>query len=347
MKIDTTPKYEFADVFIKPRYSEVFSRKAVDISQNVWGKKVAVPMVSANMDTVTDGTFAAAVTKAGGLGAIHRYMTVEENVKEFETFKSKARGKMCFCSLGTNVETEMPRFHKLYEAGARWFIIDIAHGASTNTMRMLEQIQGHYVNNAKQKDVKIVIGNVASPESLEPFFSEEFEDFVDGFKIGIGPGFVCTTKNVTGVTVPQFSAIADCVRAIRNHEEFDNRRRLIIADGGVREIGDIAKAIGAGADLVMSGKLFVECAESISARRTYPGHKIVYRGMASKGAMMDFHGKMSSTPEGREEEIESHDRTVSLLMEDIAGGLRSACSYNNSRTLATFRGNAHFGVRYK
>lgn len=345
MKIDSTPSYHYHNVFIKPQFSEVLSRKDVDISQKLWGKKVRVPIVSANMDTVTDGAFAVHTTHAGALAALHRFMSVEDNIKEYLLFKQHHKTKECFCSIGTNLE-EMERFKKLYEVGARWFIIDIAHGASQNVMLMLKRLQDFSKVSGQGKDFKVVVGNFANPRTVHYFLDSDFSKFVDGYKIGVGPGAVCTTKNVTGVTVPQFTAVVECVKTIRDFDSIDGFNRVIIADGGVREIGDIAKAIGAGADLVMVGKLFAECSDSVAGREAFAtGHAPVYRGMASAAAMIDFKGKVSCTPEGKETTVEC-SKTVADFVKNVEGGLQSSFSYCNKRTFKGFCGNVEFGVRY-
>jgi IMP dehydrogenase len=162
----------------------------------------------------------------------------------------------------------------------------------------------------------------------------------DAIKVGIGPGAVCLTKNVTGVTVPQLGAIKDCSNAVKNLSLY--KRPLIVADGGIREYGDVAKALGAGADMVMIGGLFAGTDEA-------PGQLIngkkVYRGMASKEAMSSIRiGETMPTPEGTSILVDTKG-SVRTIVEGIAGGLRSAFSYSNARTLHQFQNQAKFGIR--
>ncbi len=151
----------------------------------------------------------------------------------------------------------------------------------------------------------------------------------------------CSTKNVTGVTVPQFSAILDCAYEANR---VNGKRPLIVADGGISEIGDIAKALGAGADLVMCGRMFASCREA-------PGERIngkkVYRGMASRDAMLTIRSSSSlPTAEGISTLIDASEQSAIDVIKHIKGGLQSSFSYSNATTLQEFRANVKFGVRH-
>lgn len=150
----------------------------------------------------------------------------------------------------------------------------------------------------------------------------------------------CSTKNVTGVTVPQFSAVLNCVSAL---ETINGRKPLIVADGGITEIGDIAKAIGAGADLVMCGRLFAGTREAPGER---VGGKKVYRGMASKDAMLTMRNASSlPTAEGISTLIDASEQSASDVVNQIKGGLQSSFSYSNSKNMEEFHENVLFGLR--
>lgn len=347
MKIHEKENLDYKNVFIYPQYSEITSRTQVDTSVLLeqgldptpdW--KLEVPVMSANMDTVTDGNMALAIYRAGGIGAIHRFMTIEENVKQFEFVKNE--GGKCFVSVGVNPESK-ERATALFKAGARNFIIDIAHGHSLMMKDMLvfmRQRFGVYPF--------IVAGNVATANAIEELIIWG----ADAVKIGIGPGAVCTTKNVTGVTVPQFDAVRHaCSPVVKQLYEIRYKdainhmlpKPLLIADGGIQEIGDIAKALGAGADLIMSGRLFASCQEA-------PGPRIngkkVYRGMASKDAMLTIKdAAVLPTPEGVSTVLDISGETVGDVIKHIKGGLQSSLSYSNARNLDEFREKVVFGVR--
>jgi len=314
--------FEFSDVYIVPKYSTVTTRSMVDTSSVLdpllKQNRIDVPIISANMDSVTDGKMAMAVADAGGLGAIHRFMSIEQNIKEYKA----ASGRITLVSIGVNSDSK-ERAKALYDVGARYFIVDIAHGHSELMENMVKWL------NHEFKDIFIIGGNVATHQGAVDLISWG----VQAIKCGIGPGAACLTKNVTGVTVPQFTAIKNCVRAA----DSVNTPITVIADGGVREIGDIAKALGAGADFVMSGRMFASCVES-----PLPG---VYRGMASKDAMkmirdVDF----LPTPEGKTMEVEQKV-SVKQLVQEIKGGLQSAFSYSNAINLGEFQASCEFGFR--
>lgn len=151
----------------------------------------------------------------------------------------------------------------------------------------------------------------------------------------------CSTKNVTGVTVPQFSAVMECASVL--HGMYGNKP-LIVADGGITEIGDIAKALAAGADLVMCGRLFAGAREAPGER---VGGKKVYRGMASKDAMLTIRNASSlPTAEGISTLIDTSEHSAIDIINQIKGGLQSSFSYSNARNLCEFQMNAKFGIRH-
>ena len=344
---------DFKDVYIIPQYSEITSRTQVNTSL-IFKKslineehdiKIDVPVMSANMDTVTDGTMALAIGRAGGLGGVHRFMSIEDNIKEFNFVKNK---QLAFMSVGVNSESR-DRVKALYEAGARFFIIDIAHGHSLMMKEMIKFMRDNFGIY-----VYIMAGNVATPNACSDLISWG----ADAIKIGIGPGAVCSTKNVTGVTVPQFTAVQN-VCAPENRAKYSKRymevakegknnlfnKPILVADGGIQEIGDIAKALGAGADLVMCGRLFAGCRET-------PGPRIngkkVYRGMASKDAMLTIKdASLLPTPEGISTVLETADEAVEEVIKNIKGGLQSAFSYSNANNLEEFQRKCLFGYRNK
>lgn len=313
----------YSDVYIVPQYSDVTTRSTVDVSSILDPEhqktKINVPVISANMDTVTDGTMAKAMAEAGAIGAIHRFMSIGENVEEYK----KAHGLPTLVSVGVN-EASRERVLALYETGARRFVIDIAHGHHNLMKQMIAWIK----KNAPE--AYVMAGNVATPEGVADLVSWG----ADAIKVGIGPGAACTTKNVTGVTVPQFLAVRQCALTVKG---IKTKKVVLVADGGVREIGDIAKALGAGADFVMCGRLFAGCPEA-----PHPG---VYRGMASLDAMKTV--RMTDklpTPEGKTMTV-TQEMHVSEVVDLIAGGLKSAFSYSNSLSLNEFHRNCKFGFR--
>jgi IMP dehydrogenase len=325
-KIQDLEGYDFKDAYIIPQYSTIGSRSEVDISVVLRpiGLKIYTPVISANMDTVTGADMAIAMFKAGGIGALHRFMPIEENVSSYS--KVRQNESDCLVSVGVNRDSK-ERAKALYDAGARLFVIDIAHGHSLMMKEMATWIK------SELPDIFLMAGNVATRQAT----SDLRQWGADAIKVGIGPGAVCLTKNVTGVTVPQLGAIQACAS-----EWNPSTGPLIVADGGIREFGDIAKAVGVGAHMVMAGGLFAGTDEA-------PGDlvegKKVYRGMASKGAMMTIRSEsMLPTPEGTSTLVETKG-PVGDIVRGIAGGLRSAFSYSNARNLKEFHNNVFFGIR--
>ena len=319
---------DYKDVFLVPQYSECSSRSEIDtsitISKNL---TLSVPVISANMDTVTEHKLATSMRRGGGIGALHRFMSIERNIQEFKLTPSEV-----FVSIGVNEESKL-RAQKLLEAGATHFIIDIAHGHSKLMKDMVA-----WLRSEGGAGIFIMAGNVATQHAIGDLASWD----VDAIKIGIGPGNVCLTKNVTGVTVPQFSAVKACAEARKCLVDAP-RRPLLVADGGIAEIGDIAKALAAGADLVMCGRLFAASQEA-------PGERIngkkVYRGMASKDAMLTIRSQSSlPTAEGASTLIDASAISAEEICAQIKGGLQSAFSYSNSRTLQEFQDKAQWATR--
>lgn len=327
----------FEDVFIVPQYSEIASRKHVDVSSKILKNLgVNVPVVSANMDTVTGPEMCVALAKAGAIGALHRFMTIEENAKAVKKIISELSGiygtLACYkfmVSVGVGLDS-LQRAEALYEAGARIFVIDIAHGHSLLMKTMIENMRESFGN-----EVFIVAGNVATAEGA----CDLSKWGADAIKAGVGPGAVCSTKNVTGVTFPQFTAVLEVAQALRRHHP----DTILIADGGIREIGDVAKALGAGADLVMCGRLFAGSHEA-------PGERIngkkVYRGSSSADVNKIIKSSENlPTPEGISVLVDADEVPVAELVGKIQGGLQSAFSYSNARTLKEFQTKCVFGVR--
>ena len=317
--MDREVKYSFKDVFIIPQFSEITSRSGVDTLYRLGGEyNLDTPVISANMDSITGSEMAIAMWKAGGIGALHRFWTSAENVDAYLAVRNGLAD--CFVSIGVN---DRQRALNLYSCGARYFIIDIAAGHSGQMRDTLKWLTLEF------QDIYVVAGNVATPEAVK-----DLEDWgASAIKIGIGPGAACLTKNVTGVTYPQFSAIQECALVASVP---------IIADGGCTEIGDICKALGAGADMVMLGRMFAACKETPSI--VINGQK-VYRGMASRDAMKIIRTDNLPTPEGASIFITDTPTSAAEVVKDIKGGLQSSFSYTGAHTLMEFQTKVKFGIK--
>jgi IMP dehydrogenase len=241
----------------------------------------------------------------------------------------------CAAAIGATGDF-LERAEALVAARADAIVIDTAHGHSSRVINAVRQVRSRF------PDIEIVAGNVATGEAAKMLISTG----VDAVKIGIGPGSICTTRVVTGAGVPQISAIVECVAAAKDSGA------PVIADGGVKFSGDIAKAIAAGADCVMIGSLFAGTEEAPGEVILFQGRNFkTYRGMGSIGAMNKGSSDRYSQegvattdkyiPEGIEGRV-AYKGTVAEMVTQLVGGLRSGMGYTGSRTIAELQNHARF-----
>ncbi|HLO67743.1 MAG TPA: guanosine monophosphate reductase [Holophaga sp.] len=314
----------FDDVLMIPAYNHHESRRIVDTSiTDKTGKlKLELPLMTANMDTITEDAMADFIAAKGGIGTLHRFCSIEENVAMFKRCKAPA-----FVSVGTS-EKEMERVEALRDAGASYFCVDVAHGHAKYVGKMIKRMRLMLPNAC------IMAGNVATYAGADYLASVK----ADIIKVGIGPGSVCTTRIKTGFGVPQLTAIQECARADRS----------IVADGGIRYPGDIVKALAFGADFVMVGGM-------LAGTRPTPGDPIVddtgrpthksYRGMASKEAADDHLGGLTGwkTAEGVATKVPYREDEDDIIA-DIVGGLRSGLTYAGANTIRELQRKLNYMV---
>ena len=228
------------------------------------------------------------------------------------------------------------RAEALFDAGVDILVVDTSHGHSEGVLKAVERIRR--LSNYTQ----VIAGNVVTGEGAKALIDAG----ADGIKVGIGPGSICTTRIVAGVGVPQFTAILDCVEECRKHKV------PVIADGGVKYSGDLAKAIAAGAECAMIGSLLAGTEEAPGEVYLYEGRSYKsYRGMGSLGAMARgsadryFQQEVADTlklvPEGIEGQV-PYKGSVSNVIHQLVGGLRAAMGYTGARNIAEFQKNAKF-----
>jgi len=321
--------YSYDDIFLIPQYSEARSRSSINTSVWLGDFNLRVPIMSANMDTITGSEMAIAMRKAGGVGSLHRFMSIEDNVKEYE--RVLLGGTECFVSVGVN-DASRERIDALHQAGARHFIIDIAHGHSLAMKEMITFIKTNY------QDTFIVAGNVATGQAVKDLA----EWGASCVKAGIAVGSCCSTNIVTGHGVPQFSAVLECAAAA------DECNTAIIADGGIKNSGDIMKALVAGADMVMVGSLLSGTDETPGAFiETSKGKVKEFRGMASSAAMEskpDKNNKYTPAAEGVKALVNAKGTAIDVIT-DLAKGLKSGMSYCNAQSPQEIAIKARWGVR--
>jgi IMP dehydrogenase len=309
----------FDDVIIEPQYSTITSRKDVDIS-TVLG--MTLPVISSNMASITEDGMANAMVLSGGLGCLHRFVDISKNT---EMFSKSPKQTLVSVGLG---EAELDRFIALSDAGASSFVIDVAHGAQEGVVQQCVNLRALMDPNQI-----LIVGNFASYNSTYAFLRRcaEFNISIDGIKIGIGPGSICKTRVQTGCGYPQLSAIDALVNLKKLYPKL-----ILIADGGMRQPGDIAKALAAGADAVMIGGMIAGTTE------VPENYRYVYMGSASKEAY-EAQNKTASwrATEGDTFNI-SPKGPVADILQNIEGGLRSAFTYVGARNLKEFQEKAKF-----
>ncbi len=285
------------------------------------------------MDTVTESKMAIALARSGGIGVIHRNLNIKNQTKEI--IKVKKKNLIVGAAVGTNKD-DIERAKSLISNGCDLIVIDTAHGHSKKVLNTLARLKK--INNL----IPICVGNIATSEAAKKLYNAG----ADIIKVGIGPGSICTTRMVSGIGVPQISAIMEVKQALKN------KKIKIISDGGIKFSGDIAKALAAGADAIMMGSIFAGTDESPGKKFKYKG-KIFkqYRGMGSIGAMSsgsanryfqkNFKDKSKFVPEGVEGRVEFKGK-VSKIIYQLKGGLRSSMGYIGANNLSQISKNAKF-----
>jgi len=312
-----TDAITYDDVLLVPSYNHWESRRVVDISvTDKSGKlRLNLPIMSSNMDTITESEMANYIGEKGGIGVLHRFMTIEENIRMFKRCEGRA-----FVSIGCTDE-DLERTEALRDAGAGYFCVDVAHAHARyvgKTLKRIRKILG--------KEACIMAGNVATYAGADYLASCK----ADIIKVGIGGGSVCTTRIKTGFGIPNLTAIRHSARVDRS----------IVADGGIRTPGDIVKALAFGADFVMVGSMLagtgptpgpvVETTDDNGNVRKVKS----YRGMASKEVQDDFHGGVAEwkTAEGVSTQV-AYNENEDRIIADIIGGLRSGLTYGGASTI--------------
>ena len=287
----------FDDVLLQPRYTG-FLRSEIDLSTQLTKNiRLKAPLVSAPMDTVTESQLAIALGKIGGIGIIHRNLIIKAQAAEVA--KVKKAKQLVGAAVGSSPGYEA-RVKALVNAGVDVIVVDSAHGHTKFVIDAVMHIKQLY-------EVDVIAGNIASSDGAEALIKAG----ADGLRVGMGPGAICTTRIVSGMGVPQLTAIIDTAKVGRKYGV------PVIADGGINYSGDMTKALAAGASTIMMGRLFAATVESpgdaveltrdqvpsrfksiVGAADTYTFK--TYRGMGSLGAMQrgkqissedEFHGK--------------------------------------------------------
>jgi IMP dehydrogenase len=322
----------YDDVLLLPDASEVVPSEVDTKTQLTKKISLDIPLISAAMDTVTESTMAIAMAKLGGIGIIHRNLSIEDQVTHAKLVKGA--GLIVGAAVGVG-DDGFARAQALIEVGVDVVVVDTAHGHHRAVLDAISKIKDAY---PKQE---IIGGNVATRAGAQALINAG----ADAVKVGVGPGSICTTRVVAGVGVPQVTAIMEAAKACKKADI------PLIADGGLQYSGDIAKAIVSGADSVMLGSLLAGCDESPGELLEANGRKYKrYRGMGSLGAMQsrgdaksyskdrymqdDVLAEDKLVPEGIEGKV-AYRGLVAEVVHQLVGGLRSGMGYAGAADISS------------
>lgn len=294
-------------MYLVPRHSSLKSRADADTSINLCGQKFALPIVCANMLDVISFSNAKFLSENGYFYIMHRFDGATQN---FANFAYENAFKLVSISVGVNMDSKKDLDYALKKGSVHWICIDTAHGDHDNVGDMIKHIKSVISPN-----VKIIVGNVATSDGYK-YLAECGADVI---KVSIGSGSICTTRYQTGFHLPTAYSVWQCAQLGLDVP--------IIADGGARHYGDVAKALTLGATMVMSGGWFASCIDSPA--KIVQGKKL-YRGSTSyeaKGKRMHIEGRTLELDEGI---------TYAERLDEIRQALCSSISYAGGKDLSAF-----------
>ena len=323
----------FDDVLLVPRYSSILPSETklnINLGQNL---SLKIPFLSSAMDTVTESNMAIAIAQKGGLGIIHRNLSIKDQVEEIKKVKNKKL--IVGAAVGTSNE-DLTRVKSILDAGVDFIVIDTAHGHSEKVIKTLSKIKKIAFK------IPICVGNIASGEAATKLYNEG----ADVLKVGIGPGSICTTRMIAGIGVPQITAVMEVKKSMKN------KKIKIISDGGIKFSGDIVKGLAAGADAIMMGSIFAGTDESPGKKFKYKNKFYKsYRGMGSIGAMSsgssnryfqkNHKDKSKFVPEGVEARV-IYKGAVAGILHQLQGGLRSSMGYIGAKMIKEIQKKTRF-----
>src|SRR5215207_3459472 len=324
----------YNDVLLIPRYSRVRSRNEVDLSTVIApGITLAVPLLSANMDTVTGAEMAIAMDRVGAIGVIGRFDAPDAQARAVQIVTNT--GARCLGVIGVK-EDALLRAELLIAAGSPGLHLDVAHAHSEHAIEVTEACKQRW------PDVPLIVGTIATYEAA----IDLYEAGADTVKVGIGAGSTCITRINTGSGVPQITAIMDVARA--RAERFPDR--YVIADGGAANSGDIVKALAAGADAYMGGSLFAGADEAPGEIVEVDGARFKhYNGSTSREEKLrqlakyeaHKHERYSLHIEGVEAMAPARGSSADIV-EALCAGIRSGLSYSGASTIPELHERAEF-----
>lgn len=343
----------FDDVLLLPGYTE-FSRSDISLETQLTKKiSLSIPFISSPMDTVTEGKLAIAIAQMGGVGIIHRNLSIDAQVTEVK--KVKKENLLVGAAVGASSGFEQ-RVDGLIDAAVDIIVLDAAHGYTKSMVSAIKWLKNKYPT------LQVIAGNIATADGAKALIDAG----ADALRVGMGPGAICTTRVISGMGVPQITALMAISSVAKQHNI------PVIADGGIKNSGDIVKALASGASAVMMGSFFASAEESpgdvselkkeeVPARfqsifnHTYEVYKFKqYRGMGSEAAMKkgadvksedEYHGKSYKDRVMVAEGVEGLvpiKGTVKDLLEQSIGGIKSGMFYVGAKTIADLWKKAQF-----
>lgn len=321
----------YDDVLLVPQYSNIESRSQISLVTDMGnGLVLGLPIIASPMDTVSGVSMCSAIDGVGGVGIIHRYNTVEEQT-QIAQGSIEAGVKNVGAAVGVTGDY-IERSQSLYDVGVRTLCIDVAHGHHVLVKKAIGRLREVFGD-----DIHLMAGNVATLEGFDALASWG----ANSIRCNIGGGSICTTRIQTGHGVPGLHTLFECAAS-----EFAGDVK-IIADGGIRNSGDIVKALAAGADAVMLGSMLAgtseSCGQIVYSYNPVTGERETmkaYRGMASEEAQNDWRGRTSSL-EGVATQI-PFKGDVGPILAKLEGGIRSGLSYSGATTVAELHSKAKF-----
>jgi len=317
----------FDDIILVPQYSRITSRSEIDTSTTINYKnnkiELKIPIISSPMSTVTEAHMCNAIRSLGGLGIIHRYNSIDFQAKLLSFVNDD---KVKSAAIGVSGDFK-ERLSALVEKGLKIVCIDVAHGDHVLVREAIEYIRNEY------EELFIIAGNVATADG----YKRLSEWGANAVRTSVGSGSICTTRIQTGHGIPTLNAVIQCYEAKKSILDDGGIPAYIIADGGIKNSGDIVKSIAAGADFVMLGSM-------LSGTKETPGKIILnnegkkikrYNGMASKVAQKNWKGSYSSI-EGVSSYV-PYKGTISKVVNEIMSNVRSGMSYSGVTSIKELR----------
>jgi len=329
--------YTYDDLLIRPIKSEVHSRQDVNLSTELFdGVILKTPIIAAPMNTVAEHKMLIKMFQLGGLGILHRFKGTEDMDYQMSIVGNSVPKEYCAFAVGVNDRDKFILTHLYSRAGI--VCIDLNVGHHSRVEDMIGYISEEFPN------LKIIAGNVSTYKGAYDLCMAG----ADCIRATNGGGSACTTLTTTGVGIPTATSLLECHLGVKQAEKETGDKKTLIADGGLKNSGDMAKALAIGADAVMVGGLLSgsSCCPETAFFTENGEFRAKYMGMASEEAQIARFGKRQShiAPEGKSLSIPPKGKTANIVLE-LAAGLKSAFSFVNAKNLKEFQANSEFILR--